>query len=63
MPAIIYIHGGGWMSGDKAATGGRDWNARFAQHGFVCVNINYRLSGEAVFPAQIHDVKAAVDLV
>ncbi|MFE1625201.1 alpha/beta hydrolase fold domain-containing protein [Brevibacillus reuszeri] len=60
MPAIIYIHGGGWMRGDKAAEGGRSWNARFAKHGFVCVNINHRLSGEASFPAQIHDVKAAV---
>ncbi|WP_312118031.1 alpha/beta hydrolase [Brevibacillus reuszeri] len=59
-PAIIYIHGGGWLRGDKSGLGGRDWNARFAKHGFVCVNINHRLSGEASFPAQIHDVKAAV---
>ncbi|MFP3389297.1 alpha/beta hydrolase fold domain-containing protein [Brevibacillus sp. SIMBA_040] len=59
-PAIIYIHGGGWLRGDKAGLGGRDMNARFARHSFVCVNINHRLSGEASFPAQIHDVKAAV---
>ena len=60
LPAIIYIHGGGWLRGDKAGLGGRDWNARFAKHGFVCVNINHRLSGDSNFPAQIHDVKAAV---
>lgn len=55
LPVLIYIHGG-----DKSGIGGREWNARFTQHGFVAVNVNHRLSGEAIFPAQIHDVKAAV---
>ncbi|WP_461611209.1 alpha/beta hydrolase fold domain-containing protein [Cytobacillus kochii] len=60
MPVIIYIHGGGWSSGDKAGVGGREWNSYFAKKGYFVVNINYRLSGEAIFPAQIHDCKAAV---
>ncbi|MEK4967614.1 alpha/beta hydrolase [Cytobacillus sp. FSL R7-0696] len=60
MPVIIYIHGGGWSSGDKSGVGGRKWNSFFAKNGFFVVNINYRLSGEAIFPAQIHDCKAAV---
>ncbi|MEK5104927.1 alpha/beta hydrolase [Cytobacillus sp. FSL M8-0252] len=60
MPVIIYIHGGGWSSGDKAGIGGREWNSYFAKNGYFVVNINYRLSGEAIFPAQIHDCKAAV---
>jgi acetyl esterase/lipase len=59
LPVILYIHGGGWMGGDKAAIGGRH-NATFAAHGFIAVSINHRLSGEAIFPAQIHDCKAAV---
>ncbi len=58
-PAIIYVHGGGWMSGDKSKVGG-EWNASFAKHGFVCVNINFRLSGEAIFPAPLLDVKEAI---
>lgn len=58
-PAIIYVHGGGWMSGDKRKVGG-EWNASFAKHGFVCININFRLSGEAIFPAPLLDVKRAI---
>ncbi|WP_113885548.1 MULTISPECIES: alpha/beta hydrolase [Cytobacillus] len=38
---------------------GREWNSFFAKNGFFVVNINYRLSGEAIFPAQIHDCKTA----
>lgn len=60
MPVIMYIHGGGWSSGDKAGVGGREWNSYFAKNGYFAVNINYRLSGEAIFPAQIHDCKAAI---
>ncbi|MCM3587755.1 alpha/beta hydrolase [Mesobacillus maritimus] len=58
-PAIIYVHGGGWMSGDKRKVGG-EWNASLAEHGFVCININFRLSGEAIFPAPLLDVKQAI---
>jgi len=58
-PAIIYVHGGGWMSGDKRKVGG-EWNASFAKYGFVCININFRLSGEAIFPAPLLDVKEAI---
>lgn len=58
-PAIIFVHGGGWMAGDKSKIGG-EWNASFAEHGFVCININFRLSGEAIFPAPLLDVKTAI---
>lgn len=57
-PTVIWIHGGGWSGGDKSAAAGQaaPLNAR----GFAVVGINYRLSGEAIFPAQIHDCKGAV---
>lgn len=57
-PAIVCIHGGGWAKGTRAnfARVAR----RLAEQGYVAVAISYRLSGEAKFPAQIHDVKAAV---
>ncbi|WP_409271615.1 alpha/beta hydrolase fold domain-containing protein [Neobacillus sp. SCS-31] len=58
-PAIIYVHGGGWMAGDKRKVGG-EWNASFSKYGFVCININFRLSGEAIFPAPLLDVKEAI---
>ncbi len=58
LPAIVCIHGGGWWQGNRTA------HAKIAQaladRGFVTATISYRLSGEAPFPAQIHDCKAAV---
>ncbi len=53
---IVWIHGGAWAEGDKA--GGPA--AFYAQNGYAVARVNYRLSGEAVFPAQLFDVKAAV---
>lgn len=56
-PAIILIHGGGFKFGDKKA----DYALAktLVANGYVAVPVNYRLSGEAVFPAALHDVKAA----
>ncbi|KEO81182.1 alpha/beta hydrolase [Tumebacillus flagellatus] len=59
LPVIVYIHGGGWMFGDKAASGGK-LNSLYAKQGFFTVSLNHRPSKVAPFPAQIHDVKAAI---
>ncbi len=60
LPAVIYIHGGGWAEGERS-TAMYPWlNPLLAAHGFVTVSITYRLSRWATFPAQIHDAKAAV---
>ena len=56
LPVILWVHGGGWRAGDKAASPA----AFLAAKGFVVASMNYRLSQHAVFPAQIHDCKAAV---
>jgi acetyl esterase/lipase len=56
MPAVIFIHGGGWQSGDKYPSQVRS----LAQCGFFAVSINYRLSGVAIFPAAVEDCKCAV---
>ncbi|NMC21190.1 MAG: alpha/beta hydrolase fold domain-containing protein [Thermogutta sp.] len=56
VPVIVGIHGGGWANGSKEGGQG-SWLAR---HGYAVAVINYRLSGEAIFPAQIEDCKAAV---
>ncbi len=56
IPVIVYIHGGGWQSGDKYPSRVR----MLAEAGFFCVSINYRLSGEAKFPAAVEDCKCAV---
>ena len=55
LSTIIYIHGGGWRAGTKDGCLARGATA----YGFAVACIDYRLSGEAIFPAQIEDVKAA----
>lgn len=60
-PAIVWAHGGGWMSGDKTTNASRLYP--LVQAGFVVVSINYRLSQEAVWPAQVVDFRAAVRAV
>lgn len=64
-PAIVVIHGGGWLEGDKSSfsttTNRTPGNIiDFARLGFVAVTINYRLSGEAPFPAALDDCRCAV---
>jgi triacylglycerol lipase len=57
-PAVILIHGGGWMGGSKAQM---KWHAiRLANHGYVVMSINYRLAPKFKFPAQIEDCRAAL---
>ena len=59
LPVICFIHGGGWAGGNKR--GGALPLTPFAASGdYFCVSVGYRLSGEAPWPAQIHDCKAAV---
>lgn len=58
MPAIVYIHGGGWRNGNRSAF--HRQAAHMATLGYAGACIEYRLSGEAIWPAAIHDAKAAV---
>ncbi|MCO8121653.1 sulfatase-like hydrolase/transferase [Stieleria sp. TO1_6] len=58
LPAIVCIHGGGWANGTRANHG--KIAQALASRGYVAATISYRLSGEAPFPAAIHDCKAAV---
>jgi acetyl esterase/lipase len=57
-PLVIYIHGGAFKSGDKSMVGGKVQPLLDA--GYAVASLNYRLSGEALFPAGAQDVKAAV---
>jgi acetyl esterase/lipase len=57
-PIVVYIHGGAWRGGDKS---GVNWLAGpLLDAGFAFFSIDYRMSYEAHFPAQIHDCKAAI---
>ncbi|MBE9166065.1 alpha/beta hydrolase [Pleurocapsales cyanobacterium LEGE 06147] len=58
MPVLVWIHGGGWCQGRKEE--GIKWLIPFANRGYFCASIEYRLSQEAHFPAQIEDCKCAI---
>ena len=55
---VLMIHGGGWRIGSKAMMPPQA--TALANRGFTCIAIEYRLTPEAPWPAQIHDVKAAM---
>lgn len=59
-PALVIIHGGGWAAGSKSVDVYQKMMVAYAQKGYVTINVEYRLTGEAKFPACIEDVKTAV---
>lgn len=59
-PLVIMVHGGGFMFGDKADGAGLTGVDQLLAAGYAVASINYRLSGEAIYPAQIYDAKAGV---
>jgi acetyl esterase/lipase len=66
-PLVLYIHGGGWTTGHSRQSGAFDdfpgVLASLAARGYLVASLNYRLSGEAPFPAAIQDVKAAIKFI
>lgn len=58
VPGLIFIHGGGWKSGNRADY--RPYTIPFAQKGYVVATMSYRFSQEALFPAAVEDAKCAV---
>ncbi|MCX5414634.1 alpha/beta hydrolase [Streptomyces sp. NBC_00059] len=66
VPVIVFVHGGGWRTGRRDDMGPRfrTWRpgpfARLVQAGFAVACVDYRLSGEAHFPAQRDDLAAAL---
>ena len=55
---VLVVHGGGWSRGSKEML--VTCCRRLAAQGFVAMAQEYRLTGEAPFPANIHDVKRAI---
>jgi len=56
--AVILLHGGGWRFGSRADV--VPYAKLLAQHGFVAVAAEYRLLGEAAYPAQLDDVRDVI---
>jgi acetyl esterase/lipase len=59
LPLVVFIHGGGWSGGDKV-DGLPNLIPLVASGNYVGVSVNYRLSQEAIWPAQLYDCKAAI---
>lgn len=57
-PLVLWIHGGGWQGGTHNTAPGS--TQLLLNAGIAVASTSYRLSGDAIFPAQIHDVKGAV---
>jgi acetyl esterase/lipase len=57
-PAVVLVFGGGWSTNDKSQQKG--YGIKLSKAGFVCVAADYRWSSEAVWPAQLEDVQAAL---
>jgi acetyl esterase/lipase len=60
MPAVVYVHGGGWVEGDKSSLEAKSYIDELLNRGYVVFSLNYRLAPEFPFPAQIQDVKSAL---
>ena len=54
-PLLVWVHGGAWRSGTKANP-----PMAFVENGFAMASLDFRQSGEARFPANVHDIKAAI---
>jgi acetyl esterase/lipase len=52
---VVWVHGGAWRSGTKAKP-----PMAFVENGFAMASVDFRQSGEARFPANVHDIKAAI---
>lgn len=59
---IVAIHGGGWSSGDRKSASLKMIQMA-TQQGYAVINVGYRLTDEAKWPAQLHDVKAAIRFI
>lgn len=59
-PGVILVHGGGWTGGSRESNAYKATAMALAQQGYVVASVDYRLAGEAKFPAAVKDVAAAI---
>ncbi len=55
-PLLVWIHGGRWLHGTKETIN----TLALVEEGFAIASVDFRQTGDAPFPAQIHDIKAAI---
>ena len=57
---LVYVHGGAWRRGSRRANPIHTLANYFGAHGYAIASLDFRLSSQAMFPAQIYDIKAAL---
>ncbi|MCG2659426.1 MAG: alpha/beta hydrolase [Kiritimatiellae bacterium] len=63
-PVLVFIHGGGWLHGDKGPNAGfRATVDKLHKHGVSVASINYRYSTQAPLPAPVHDAARAIQFL
>jgi acetyl esterase/lipase len=56
LPVGVWVHGGGWLNGSKQ----KPKAEYLAEHGYAVASINYRLTQEAMWPAQMDDCRESI---
>lgn len=59
-PAVVFNHGGGWISGSRRLFNSQYWGEHLACRGYAFFDVDYRLAPEIKFPQDIRDVKCAI---
>lgn len=64
-PLIVWVHGGAWKRGDKTAFTYKNNRllTMLLNQGYAVASVNYRLSGEATYPAAVQDINDAVEFL
>jgi acetyl esterase/lipase len=59
-PVVLWIHGGGWLTGSRVWTVDQRFHERMIARGYAVADVDYRLALEATYPAQQADIDAAI---
>ncbi|GAA2623023.1 alpha/beta hydrolase [Dactylosporangium fulvum] len=59
-PVVLWLHGGGWMTGSRVWTVDQQFHERMVARGYAVADVDYRLALEATYPAQQADIDAAI---
>jgi len=62
-PAVILLHGGGFVEGNRSSSGMGQMCTWFASHGYAAFPVSYRLVPDYIYPSQIEDVAASVEFL
>ena len=62
-PAVILLHGGGFVEGNRSSSGMAQLCTWLASHGYAAFPVSYRLVPDFVYPSQVEDVAAAVEFL